>query len=101
MTRIRILHGIAAVGLALGLGAAHAMSGHTVTRQQEGQISAGMAQGGVLSALGKPDSNVHYGNEPGRTFSYHVSGDPELLFDVDFDADGKVLSARERESLIG
>ena len=99
MTSIRISQGLVAAGFALGLTAAHAMSGFSVTHQQEKQINVGMAQSDVLAALGTPDNNVHYGSEPGRTFTYHVTGDPEVLFDVDFDADGKVLSTSEREWL--
>jgi outer membrane protein assembly factor BamE (lipoprotein component of BamABCDE complex) len=99
MTSIRITHGIAAAGLALGLVAAHATSGYTVTKQQEGLVSVGMSQSDVMAAIGTPDSNVQYGNEQGRTFTYRLTGDPETLFDIDFDADGKVLSTSEREWL--
>ena len=100
MTRIRISHGIAAIGLALGFAAAHAASGTTVSRHQESLISAGMSESDVLAAIGKPENNVHYGSDPGRTFTYRVSAEDELLFDVAFDANGKVLSATERESLV-
>ena len=99
MTSIRISHGIVAIGLALGFAAAHAMSGYSVSKQQESSISVGMTQSEVLAALGTPDSNVHYGSDPGRTFTYHLTGEPELLFDVAFSADGKVLSTSEREWL--
>jgi|EndMetStandDraft_2_1072991.scaffolds.fasta_scaffold187146_2 outer membrane protein assembly factor BamE (lipoprotein component of BamABCDE complex) len=98
MTRIRISHGIAAIGLALGFAAAHAASGTIVSRQQESLISTGMSESDVLAAIGKPETSAHYGNESGQTFVYRVSGEEELVFDVAFDASGKVLSVGERES---
>jgi hypothetical protein len=83
-------------GLLLGVAAAHAASGYTITQAQESLVSPGMTEAEVRQALGHPAHDVHYRNEPGPTFSYHVLGIEDTLFDVDFGADGKVASVSER-----
>jgi len=55
-----------------------------------------MDRAAVQQALGTPEINVQYLNEPGRTWSYQVIGTESKLFDVDFSANGKVLSTSER-----
>lgn len=90
--------------LALGAaGAAHAgmLSGYSVAPTQERLITAGMSQDEVKQTLGRPAHMARYGNEPGPTWSYDVNtvtvgGADQTLFDVDFGADGRVVSAQER-----
>jgi len=56
-----------------------------------------MSTAEVQAALGHPEQNIHYRNEPGPTFTYQVSGTQgTTVFDVDFDANGRVASASER-----
>ena len=96
-----------ATGLLAGAAVAHAASGYsfttgyTVTRSQEALVAPGMSTAEVKQALGTPAVNVKYGNEPGPTFTYRVAGPDETLFYVDFDAQGKVLSANERKDVSG
>ena len=85
-----------ATGLLLGVAAAHAASGFTVTHGQESLVTPGMTEAEVQQALGHPTQDIHYRNEPGPTFTYHVDAVEPTLFDVDFSADGKVLSTSER-----
>ncbi len=85
-----------AAGLLLGVAAAQAASGFTVTKSQEALVAPGMSAAEVQQALGRPEANIKYGNEPGRTFTYRVAGIEQTLFDVDFSADGKVASTSER-----
>ena len=85
-----------ATGLLLGVAAAHAAGGFTVTQRQEALVTPGMTEAEVQQALGHPAQDIHYRNEPGPTFTYHVDAIESTLFDVDFSADGKVLSTGER-----
>ena len=56
----------------------------------------------VRKLLGRPAHNVKYRAEPGRAWTYGVVGvdndmeEANTLFDIDFDAKGKVLSMSER-----
>jgi len=90
-----------AAGLLFGVVAAQAASGLTVKPSQETLVAPGMSTAAVLRALGRPSRNIHYGNEPGRTFTYQVIGKEDTLFDVDFGADGKVASVSERMNEVG
>lgn len=90
---------IIASSLLLGFAAAHAASGFTVTPDQEKLITAGMTKSEVQQVLGHPALVEQFRNEPGPTLSYNVVGgaDQFALFDVDFGANGKVVSVSERE----
>ena len=77
--------------------AAHA-NGFTIKPDDEHRIAIGMSRDEVLNVLGRPAVNQRFMNEPGPTWSYEV---PDViahrtLFDVDFSATGKVVSASER-----
>jgi outer membrane protein assembly factor BamE (lipoprotein component of BamABCDE complex) len=91
-----------AMGLALGAAAASAQSGYWVNKNQEMLVKPGMTKTEVQQALGRPSRDARYGAAPGSTWIYHVSGTaiPEAanrtLYEVDFDAEGKVISAGER-----
>lgn len=88
--------------LLLGAAAAQAAGGYIVTATQEKMITVGMTRSEVMTALGRPAHNLKYRAEPGRTWTYGVRGGPdtgageEKVFDVDFGADGKVMSTGER-----
>jgi outer membrane protein assembly factor BamE (lipoprotein component of BamABCDE complex) len=77
--------------------AAQAASGITVTAGQEMKVTPGMSAAEVERTLGRPAQNMLYGNEPGRTFTYQVIDREDTLFDVDFDANGRVVSTNERQ----
>ncbi|HSI59434.1 MAG TPA: hypothetical protein VLA16_17865 [Ideonella sp.] len=88
-----------AVGLAVGAIAAHAAGGVSVVPSQESLVQPGMSQAEVKQALGRPARHEKFMNEQGPTWTYDVATvetDGQTLFDVDFGADGKVVSATER-----
>ncbi len=89
---------LAASSLLMVFACVHAADGFIVRADQEGLIKPGMTRDEVQSKLGKPSKNVKYPNEPGRTWTYEVSGKtlPLVVFDVDFGPDGKVMSSSER-----
>lgn len=97
LTRLHhVSHGLLAAGLLLGAVAAQAAGGYIVTPGQESMISLGMTTAEVRHALGHPDQSIHYRNEPGRTFTYQTTSPLSMVFDVDFDAAGRVISMGER-----
>jgi len=85
-----------AAGLLFGAVAAHANGGFSVTPAEESRVTPGMDRAAVRQALGLPEINAQYLNEPGRTWTYQVISTENKLFDVDFSANGKVLSTSER-----
>lgn len=91
-----------AAGLALGAAAASAQSGYWVNKNQEVLVKPGMTKTEVQQTMGRPSRDARYGAAPGSTWIYHVSGTaiPEAnnrtLYEIDFDAEGKVISAGER-----
>lgn len=87
---------VAAAGLAFVVALAQAASGFWVNPGQQALVRPGMSMAEVRQTLGHPTQNIKYRNQPGRTFTYKVMGTLDTLFDVDFDADGTVLSTNER-----
>jgi len=85
-----------AAGLLAAVAAAQAASGFTVQPRQESLVVPGMDSTAVLQALGRPALQRSFHNEPGPTWTYRLAGSEATLFDVDFDADGKVASVSER-----
>lgn len=87
-------------GLALGIASAYG-AGNEVSRVQEPQIQAGMTAAQVRSILGAPQAIQAYGNQPGPVWNYRVSHanssvpDAQTVFEVDFDAHGRVMAANE------
>lgn len=79
---------------------ANAAQGFTIRSNQEKLIHIGMTRAEVLKAIGRPAHNVKYRNEPGRTWTYGLIGmdklNSNLVFDVNFGPDDKVLSVAER-----
>lgn len=98
-----LLGGLLSLSLA---GTALAANGFVVNREQEAQIMVGMSRQQVMQLLGRPAHNLKYRNEPGRTWTYGVLGattnstSEQLVFDVDFAADGTVAEKAERTELM-
>ena len=95
-TRIASL--LLGAGLALGVAAAQAASGVSITESQEPAIAVGMTQSQVEQALGRPADVINYPFAAGPTWSYNVEDATFGItsFDVDFGGDGKVTHAAER-----
>ena len=77
---------------------AQAASGFNITQSDESKVAIGMDTNDVQRSLGPPARIFHYPRQPGPTWTYNVVGAPfgTTNFDVDFGADGKVVSAGER-----
>lgn len=92
------------VGLALSVIAANAQDGFTVSPRQESLIKPGMSKSEVQQAIGRPSRDASYGVAPGSTWVYGITGmvndgiteNRNTVYEVDFDAEGRVISARER-----
>jgi len=84
--------------LAMACAVTQASQGYAVMSGQEGAVKKGMSMAEVERELGAPAARVGFGNVPGPTWSYHVadSGFDRTVFDVDFGADGTVISMGER-----
>jgi outer membrane protein assembly factor BamE (lipoprotein component of BamABCDE complex) len=88
-----------AAGLLLAASAAFSATGFTVTQPQEAQVTKGMSRDDVRGLLGRPSHNVKYMSQPGRTWTYGVLGASvadNTVFDIEFDASGKVMRFEER-----
>jgi len=77
---------------------AHAASGFNITQRDEGKVAIGMDTTEVQRSLGPPEVAFRFPRQPGPTWTYNVVGAPFGItkFDVDFGADGRVVSANER-----
>ena len=77
---------------------AQAASGFNITQSDETRVAIGMDSSEVQRSLGPPETVFRYPRQPGPTWTYNVVGAPFGItkFDVDFGADGKVVSASER-----
>lgn len=87
---------IAATALASCTALTQHASGFWVDKSQQALVTPGMSMADVRQTLGHPTENIQYRNQPGPTFTYKVTGTVDTLFDVDFDANGKVVSTNER-----
>ena len=75
-----------------------AASGFNITQSDESKVSIGMDTADIQRSLGPPERVFRYPRQPGPTWTYNVVGAPFGItkFDIDFGADGKVVSASER-----
>lgn len=66
-----------------------------LTEANFAQVQPGMAQAAVAKRLGRHARELRYATKPGETvWRWHVQrGQDKKVFDVVFDADGRVLSA--------
>ncbi len=90
-----------AAGLLFGIATAQAApTGYSVNSRQEALVTVGMSAAEVRAVLGPPAQDAKYMAEPGRTWTYSVSGRtaPAAVFEVNFGADGKVTSGSERST---
>ena len=87
--------GMAALMLA-GAAVAHAAPGFTVQARDQQLVKLGMTQDEVRAALGTPARSLHLQGLHTTTWTYQRP-DAELVFDVDFGNDGKVIAASERQ----
>jgi Rieske Fe-S protein len=87
---------IATFGIVSAL--AQAASGFNITQSDESKVAIGMDATEVQRSLGPPARIVRYPRQPGPTWTYNVIGAPFGItkFDIEFGADGKVVSASER-----
>jgi hypothetical protein len=85
-------------GLAFCAAAAQAAGGFSITQSDEGRIAVGMSEAEVRQNLGPPARTRQYPSNPGPSWTYEVQGAPfgRTDFDIDFSADGKVVSTYER-----
>jgi SmpA / OmlA family len=92
-----LARGVSAAVLALGAIAAHAAPGFVVTPEQASSVKVGMSRDAVRAVLGQPARAEQFRNEAGPTWIYAVSSyDNGALLDVDFGADGRVVSTDQR-----
>jgi outer membrane protein assembly factor BamE (lipoprotein component of BamABCDE complex) len=90
-----------AAAIAAGVTSAYAAAGFNVTTAQEASVTTGMTADQVRAAIGRPNHIARLGNEPGVTWTYTVidargvGGGEAVVFDVDFGADGRVISMEE------
>jgi hypothetical protein len=77
---------------------AQAASGFNITQSDESKVAIGMDTTDVQRSLGTPERVFRYPRQPGPTWTYNVVGAPFGItkFDIDFGADGRVVSANER-----
>jgi outer membrane protein assembly factor BamE (lipoprotein component of BamABCDE complex) len=84
---------------------AMAAKGYVVDPRDERLIQPGMTKAEVQSMIGKPPREKTYAIAPGSTWVYSVRGKPHIdfispenmVYEVDFGADGRVLRAGERD----
>jgi hypothetical protein len=84
------------VAFALVAVAAQAAGGVSIKRTQEAAVRLGMNTSEVQQILGRPAEVFKYRSAPGPSWRYRiVESTGAVDFDVDFDSDGRVISARE------
>lgn len=87
---------------ALGLAAASVVPAALAAERFEADriplIKPGMTQGDVQQALGRPARTQHYAPSHSTTWTYDVDplAEEQVIFDVDFDAQGRVAASGER-----
>ena len=94
----RILRCLLIIGLAFCAAAAEAAGGFSITQSDEARVAVGMTEAEVQQNLGPPAHTRHYPNRPGPSWTYDVRAAPfgRTDFDIDFGADGKVVTTFER-----
>jgi outer membrane protein assembly factor BamE (lipoprotein component of BamABCDE complex) len=76
--------------------AVQAAGGITVHRSDAAAIRTGMTTAEVRQILGQPAQVFKFRNATGPSWNYRISGSSGTLeFGIDFDAEGKVILARE------
>jgi outer membrane protein assembly factor BamE (lipoprotein component of BamABCDE complex) len=89
---------LVAAGLVLGVAAANASNGFTVTHEQESLVRVGMTADAVQQTLGRPAHVATQRHVPGPTWAYDVAPNRgHAAFEIDFDGAEKVAYVGERE----
>jgi hypothetical protein len=78
--------------------AAQAAGGFSIAQSDEVSVAVGMSEAEVQQNLGPPARTRQYPGGPGPSWTYAVQGAPfgRTDFDIDFGADGRVVSTYER-----
>src|SRR5258705_11067233 len=94
----RITQWLMTAGLAFCATLAQAAGGFSITPSDEARIAVGMTDVEVRQNLGPPARARQYPQRSGPTWTYEVQAAPfgRTDFDIDFGADGKVVSTSER-----
>lgn len=94
----RISRRLLIAGLACCATLTQAAGGFSITPSDEARIAVGMTEAEVRQHLGPPARARQYPNRPGPSWTYEVQGAPfgRTDFDIDFGADGKVVTTFER-----
>ena len=87
---------IIVAALAAAAFAAHAAHGFSVTRSQQAAVRIGMTSDEVRQVLGRPAQVFVFRNSPGPSWIYRTTIAGDSVFEIEFGADGRVISARER-----
>jgi outer membrane protein assembly factor BamE (lipoprotein component of BamABCDE complex) len=103
MKAFRTFACIALAALAVSTPAVSAPRGFYVAKDQQRSITPGLSCGEVRAILGRPSTDFRYRSTPGPTWTYFVAGSlpGRLVFEVEFDADCRVLAASERSIPLG
>ena len=88
--------GMAAALMLAGAALAHAAPGFTVQARDQQLVKVGMTQDEVRAALGTPARSLRLQGLHTTTWVYQRP-EAELVFDVDFSNDGKVIASGERQ----
>lgn len=92
-----LARGVSAAVLVLGAVAAQAAPGFVVTPAQASSVQVGVTRDAVREVLGPPARAEQFRNEAGPTWIYAVASyDDGALLDVDFSANGRVVSEDQR-----
>ena len=95
----RTVRTLLAASLAVGLTSAYASG--SVDHELESQVRVGMTADTVRQSLGQPARAETIRHAAGPTWSYDVStATNRAVFEIDFDAAGRVAWTGERELLI-
>lgn len=99
----RIARVLVASSVVFGAAAAHAATGYDISHGQESMVRPGMTMAQVQQALGSPDQTMHYADQLGPTWRYHVmnAAFPGTYFSINFGANGKVASDGQNVADLG
>jgi hypothetical protein len=94
----RISGWLLSAGLTFFATMVHAASGYSIAPGDEARVAVGMTEAEVRQQLGPPAHTRQYPNQPGTSWTYEVRGAPfgRTDFDIDFGADGKVVTTFEK-----
>jgi len=93
----RLAQFVLAAGMVASVTLAHAAApGFTVQARDQQLVKVGMTQEDVRAALGTPARSLHLQAQNTTTWTYQRP-EAEIVFDVDFGTNGKVIAAGERQ----